>query len=61
MCCKEIGIGDIGNYYGGLCIKECGKFYWGIENYDGTQYKEIPEFLYDALLRYQTEYFDEEE
>tara|TARA_R110002020_G_scaffold475890_1_gene713745 strand:- start:18544 stop:18675 length:132 start_codon:yes stop_codon:yes gene_type:complete len=30
-------IGGIGNYYGGLSVNKQGeKFYWGIENYDGT-------------------------
>jgi len=33
---NEIDIGGIGNYYGGLSIKEQdGKYLWSIENYDG--------------------------
>ena len=32
----RVDMPDIGNYYGGLTIKaEDGKFYYGIENYDG--------------------------
>jgi len=44
---------DIGNYYGGLEIKEEeGKYFWGIENYDGTDFEEIPKYLYDALIKF---------
>ena len=47
-------IGRITNYYGGLEVKEdAGKFYWGIEDYDGTSWDEIPEELYTALIKYQ--------
>ncbi len=49
-------IGDIGNHYGGLEIMEKdGKFLWGIENYNGTAWDEIPKYLYDALVKYETE------
>ena len=50
---KEIrNIGGIGNYYGGLIIKEKdNKFYWGIENYNGTDFKEIPKSLYDEIIK----------
>ena len=44
---------DIGNHYGGLEVKEeDGKYLWGIENWDGTDFKEIPKYLYDALIKY---------
>lgn len=44
-------IGTIGNYYGGLSVKEeGGKFYWTIENYDGHEWEEISESLYRKLL-----------
>ena len=44
---------EIGNYYGGLEVKEEDrKFFWGIENWDGTSYEEIPKYLYDALIKY---------
>lgn len=30
-------IGEIGNYYGGLSVKEeDGLFFWSIDNWDGT-------------------------
>lgn len=49
---KEIG--DIGNYYGGLWIKELDKkFFWSIENYDGHYWVEIPESLYSALVEHE--------
>jgi len=52
---KQI-IGDIGNYYGGLLVmSEDGKFFWGIEDHNGTDWKEIPEELYLALLKYENE------
>ena len=47
-------IGSIGNYYGGLFVKEeDGKYYWGISNYDGTGWEEIPKKLYKALLKFE--------
>jgi hypothetical protein len=52
------GIGDIGNYYGGLYIMETeGKYYWLIENYntnfdDLAYWSEIDKELYDRLVAY---------
>ncbi len=44
------------SYYGGLYVKEEeGKFYSSIENYSGFEWVEIPEYLYDALILFQTE------
>lgn len=51
---NAIGIGSIGNYYGGLqVIHDNNKFYWGIENHDGTDWEEIPESLYNELMRFK--------
>ena len=56
---KEIQIGFIGNYYGGLHIKKHeGKFYWIIQNWDTDfdnigEYQEIPESLYTSLLNFE--------
>lgn len=50
----ERGIGTIGNYYGGLSVKEeAGRFYWSIENYSGDDWEEIPESLYRELMAFQ--------
>lgn len=48
------GIGTIGNYYGGLRVKQeaDGKCYWGIESWDGVTWEEIPKTLYQALVRF---------
>lgn len=47
-------IGKIGNYYGGLEVTvEGGKYYWGIENYGSTHWEEIPQSLYDELIKFQ--------
>jgi hypothetical protein len=47
-------IGGIGNYYGGLSVKENdGKFYWAIEDWSGIDWEEIPKSLYDELNKYQ--------
>ena len=43
----ETTIGTIGNYYGCLSVmKDADKFYWGIENWDGTEWEEITEELH---------------
>jgi hypothetical protein len=47
-------IGSIGNYYGGLYVKnENDKYYWSIENWDGMDWEEIPESLYDELVKFE--------
>ena len=44
---------NIGNYYGGLEVKEeDGKYFWGIENWDGIEFEEIPKYLYDSLIKF---------
>lgn len=53
--------GQIGEVYscdGGLnIIKYNGKCYWGIENYNGIRgQQEIPQYLYDALSRFEKEH-----
>jgi len=50
----EMTVGTIANFYGELIVKkENGKFHWGIENYDGIQWKEIPQKLFDTLVLYE--------
>lgn len=53
----ETEIGNIGNYYGGLSVKSeaDGTFWWGIENYDGTKWEQIPQSLYDELVKFGAE------
>ena len=50
----ETEIGSIGNYYGGLSVKAepDGTFWWGIENYSGTTWEQIPQSLYDELVKF---------
>jgi hypothetical protein len=51
---KGIRIGTIGNYYGGLSVALLeGKAYWGIENYNGCYWEEIPMSLYNELIKFQ--------
>lgn len=51
-----LGIGEIGNYYGGLSVKESDrKYFWSIENWDGDNWEEIPKYLYDALVKFHKE------
>ena len=53
MKIEKTCIGDIGNYYGCLTVKENGgKFFWSIENYDGHYWEEIPQALYRSLIRF---------
>lgn len=50
----EIGIGSIGNFYGGLVVKVVdNKFYWGIEEYNDVDWQEIPKSLYDELIKFE--------
>ena len=50
---NSLSFSDIGNYYGTLNIAEqSGRFYWGIEDHSSTEYKQIPEYLYEALRKY---------
>lgn len=48
-------IGRIGNYYGSLNVKKDTrqKCYWGIEDWDGIKWDEIPKSLFTALVRYE--------
>jgi hypothetical protein len=53
---KITEIGDIGNHIGGLSVKkEDGKFYWSIETRFGDAWREIPEYLYQTLVKYENE------
>ena len=46
-------IGDIGNAYGGLLVREQdGRFFWSIEDVVGDNWEEIPESLYRELLKF---------
>ena len=50
----ETTIGTIGNYYGCLSVmKDADEFYWGIENWDGTEWEEITEELYNNLISFE--------
>ena len=47
-------IGEIGNYYGSLEVfADDNKYYWGIENWSGTNWEEIPESLYLELIKFE--------
>ena len=51
-------IGSIGNAYGALEVRKLvinGKetFEWGIDNWGGTYWEEIPKYLYEALMKYE--------
>ena len=43
----------IGNYYGDLeAYEKDGVFYLNLDNYDGSNEKEIPESLYNELVKW---------
>ncbi len=47
-------VGNIGNLYGCLEVKiENGKYYWGIEDWNGVDWEEIPKSLYDELIEFE--------
>ncbi len=44
----------IGNYYGSLQLQERGdQYFWGIENWDGTIWEEIPKSLYYEIKEFE--------
>ena len=46
----------IGNYYGTLSVREVnGIVEWGIEDYDGTDFEPIPQYLFEALVKWHEE------
>jgi hypothetical protein len=52
---REQDIGDIGNYYGCLTVRNNdGVYQWSIENYSGHNWQDIPESLYLELVKFQT-------
>ena len=58
----ERGIGEVGNYYGGISVKQNeGEYFWSIEDWDGDNWREIPKYLFDALTKHQDELEAEEE
>lgn len=51
---NQQSVGEIGNYYGGLKVKQDGdRYYWSIENHDGFEWVEIPKYLYNTLIKYE--------
>lgn len=53
---KQLVIPNTYNYYGSLHIREeGGKYEMSMENWDGFEWTEIPEYLYKALLKYYEE------
>ena len=53
---SQLVVPNTSNYYGGLNIREGGgKYEMSMENYTGFKWTEIPEYLYEALLKYYEE------
>lgn len=51
---KEKQIGTIRNHAGNLLVKQHnGKFFWGLNNYGGIWWEEIPKSLYDELVKFE--------
>lgn len=47
-------IGLISNNYGYLHVKHEGaKYYWSIHNWNGFRWEEIPEILYNELIKFE--------
>lgn len=55
-------IGNISNFYGSLFLTQNseGKYMWGIENWDGIDWEEIPDYLAEALIKFDKERCDAE-
>lgn len=57
----ETKIGTIGNYYGNLLVKKQGeKYFWGIEDYDGIIWEEIPKEVYNTLITFEAQRVNEQ-
>lgn len=53
---NQLAIPNTSNYYGSLNICRTGGKYWmSMECYNGFEWTEIPEYLYEALLKYYEE------
>jgi hypothetical protein len=51
---KGLLVGEIGNTVGKLHVKKLnGKCYWSIGDWDGHEWEEIPQYLYDALIKFE--------
>ena len=47
---KQYRVGNIENYYGGLVMRESdGKYFWGIEDWNGIKWEQIPFSMYTCL------------
>ena len=56
LSAKTRKIGEIGNCYGDLKVaQQDSRFFWAIENWNGHEWEEIPEYLFVALNRFQDE------
>lgn len=54
---KEVRVGDIGNYHGGLKVKvENGMPYWSITNWNSDNWEGIGLDLYHQLIKLKHEY-----
>ena len=47
-------VGEIGNYYGGLSVRDNkGVKQWSIENFDGVDWQDIDDSLYNAIMLFE--------
>lgn len=55
---KEIIIGTINNAYGHLWLRRVDKdcYQWGIENWNGTEWENIPLYLAKALIKFEEQH-----
>lgn len=55
----ELEFHNCGNYYGNLKARvHEGQPQWCVEGYSGESWQPIPQYVYDALLRYFLEQLD---
>lgn len=53
---NSVEVGEIYGYYGGLLLTVEGeKHYWGIRDWDGIDWQEIPEYLFQAIMQFEGE------
>jgi hypothetical protein len=58
-----MSLGKLWNYYRKISVESSadGKDFWILEDYDNDKVEEIPEYLYNVLVKFETERLEGEQ